>query len=251
MTKAEKNQEKKREQKREWYKSLSEEQQVDYSLYCIEALAFTYRLVETSYNSLNAFRLKASENPALADDYPSALAEAWMFIDSYALFARILDDSFLSIKKEESVKQFLADSESIRECRNYHFHIDAANHYQESGDSLLMGNLSWVSDDGKCFIPIPSVSLRKNKSSNSVVFDSQRGDYVSKLCLYVNRRGIDFERYYNQIRIIKDELVARFNDEQITKLFYDCKYNILSVSFEKTTNEIIPTWLEMNSDRQV
>ena len=114
-----------------------------------------------------------------------------------------------------------------------------------------MGNLSWVSEDGKCFIPIPSVALRENKTSNSVVFDSQKGDYVSKLCLYVNRRGIDFERYYNQIRIIKDELVARFNDEQITKLFDDCKHNILSVSFEKTTNEIIPTWLEMNSDEQV
>lgn len=247
MTKAEKD----REKKREWYKSLSEEQQVDYSLYCIEALAFTYRMVETSYCSLNAFRLKASENPAPEDDYPSALAEAWMFIDSYALFARILDDSFFSLKKEESFKQFLAFSEPIRKCRNFHFHIDAVNQYLKSGDSLLMGNLSWASDDGKCFIPIPSVSLRKNKVSNSVVFDSQEGDYVSKLCLYVNRRGIDFERYYNQIRIIKDELVERFNDEQITKLFDDYKHNILSVSFKKTTNEIIPTWLEMNPDKQV
>lgn len=251
MTKAENDREKKKEKEREWYKSLREEQQVDYCLYCIEALASTYRMVETSYRYLTDFRLKAPENPSLADDYHSALAEAWMFIDSYALFARILDDSFFSFRKEESVKQFLAFSEPIRECRNYHFHIDAANHYQKSGDSLLMGNLSWVSDDGKCFIPIPSVSLRKNKSSNSVVFDSQRGDYVSKLCLYVNRRGIDFERYYNQIRIIKDELVERFNDEQITKLFDDCKHNILSVSFKKTTNEIIPTWLEMNSDEQV
>ena len=169
MTKAEKNREKKREKKREWYKSLGEVQQVDYCLYCIEALASTYRMVETSYRYLIDFRLKAPENPSLADDYPFALAEAWMFIDSYALFARMLEDSFFSIKTEDSVKQFLAFSEPVRECRNYHFHIDAVNQYQKSGDSLLMGNLSWVSDDGKCHIPFPDVALRKNKSSHSVM----------------------------------------------------------------------------------
>ncbi|MBR6084031.1 MAG: hypothetical protein IKP61_00245 [Spirochaetales bacterium] len=229
MTKAEQD----REKKREWYKSLSEEQQVDYCLYCIEALAFTYRMVETSYCFLTDFRVKASENPSQVNGYPSALAEAWMFIDSYALFARMLDDSFFSIKTEDSVKQFLAFSEPIRECRNYHFHIEAVNQYQKSGDSLLMGNLSWVSDDGKCHIPFPDVALRKSKSSHSVVFDAKKGIYVSKLCLCVNNKSIDFECYYDQIRIIRDKLVAFFNDERISKLFHDCKYCITSLSFEK------------------
>ena len=66
MTKAEQD----REKKREWYKSLSEEQQVDYCLYCIEALAFTYRMVETSYCFLTDFRVKASENPSQVNGYP-------------------------------------------------------------------------------------------------------------------------------------------------------------------------------------
>ena len=237
MTKAEKDREKKREKKREWYKSLSEEQKVDYCLYCIEALAFTYRMVETSYCFLNDYRVKASENPSLADNYPSALAEAWMFIDSYALFARMLDDSFFSFKTEECVKQFLAFSKPIRECRNYHFHIEAVNQYQKSGDSLLMGNLSWVSNDGKCYIPFPNVALRKNKSSHGVVYDTKKGVYVSKFCLCVNNKNIDFERYYDQIRVIKDMLVTRFNDEHITKLFTDCKYIIPSVSFKKGTKK--------------
>ena len=224
----------KTEKRKKWFKNLKDEQKEDYCLFCIEALASTYRMIESSYKNLCDFYTSSMNQQFQSSSYQIALAEAWMFIDSYALFSRILHDSFFSFKKDESFTQFNEFTAPIRDCRNYHFHIDADNQYKKSGDSQIMGNLTWVTADGACITPVPSISFRKNKAC-SVVFDSYKGEYVSRLCLWVNNQSIDFDSFFDQVRIIKDKLITFFNNDEIAKLFNSYEYVSTSISYVMET----------------
>ena len=220
-----------KEETKKWYLSLSDEQKTDYTLYYIEALASLFNMVKTSYDKLQAFRNKASADSTLVvQEYPVALAEAWMFIDSYALFSKTIYFGHLAIKNTERFKEFNDFSEPIRDCRNYHYHLEAENQYLKSGNSQVFGNLTWASDDGECFVVSPSCSLR-GKPSVGLALDTKYNRYNSKLSLFVNNRVIDFDYYFERLVQIKDEIVASFNEEAITNLFDNLQYVVIKTKY--------------------
>lgn len=227
--------EEKTENRKKWFKNLREEQKEDYCRFYIEALASTYRMIESSYKYLCDFYAKASNQQFQSSSYQAALAEAWMFIDSYALFSRMLHECLFSFKTDECFTRFNDFAAPIRDCRNYHFHIDAYNQYAKNGDGQIMGNLTWVTANGACITPVPPVSLRQGKSCTSVVFDTFKRDYVSRLCLNVNNQSIDFDTYFEQARVVKDWLISIFNNDRITELFNNYEYGSTAISFVMET----------------
>lgn len=223
----------------DWLKNLSEEEITDYVLYYVEALASAYRTVEISYNNLTAFYERVLEKPEAAMSvYSAALASAWMFVDSYGLFSKLLYKCPFKLMDEKSFEVFNDLSKPVRDCRDCHYHLEAENRYKEGKDSHVMGNLSWIDKQGKCIIVMPKYHLRKELSTG-IIFDSVSNEFTARLCLMFNSKQIDFDYYFEHIRHIKDELVSFLHNDMVSKVFNDLSYSPIAVKYVRESETSI------------
>lgn len=222
----------------DWLINLSEER-VDYVMYYIEALASAYRTVVISYNHLTTFYERVIEQPEVAMSvYSAALASAWMFIDSYGLFSKLLYKCPFKLMDDMFFNEFNIISKPVRDCRDCHYHLEAENRYKEGKDSYVMGNLSWINEQGECVIVLPTYHLRKELSTG-IIFDSISNEFTARLCLMFNGKQINFDYYYEQIQHIKDELVSFLHDDMVSKVFNDLSYSPISVKYVRESENKI------------
>ena len=199
---------------------------------CVDGLHFSFGMIDHFYKDLHQDCINL---PKEDSNVVKVISKCWGFVDSLHRIREIIQSlPTINPSKTPQIRIFLEKTKHFEDFRHYIQHLRGELCKSPPNQHPVWGSISWVDENDDMLVHTAVIGSNiPGTQHTSCVYDTVNECWVSKVCLGIENKSLNFDPLYNEIKTVQKFIMPKLFESFSGKIKTTSEVHIMSFKLSK------------------